>query len=118
MLVSVWVPVISAGFPPKAAYPPKITLDNDLFMALHIMYDKIAPDDPIKDPTIVNNGLFNMNPSAHKAHPEYEFKTVMATGISADPIELVMFHPMTDDEIAEYHNKACPNPVESTLANM
>ena len=31
---------------------------------------KIAPDDPIKLPTIVNIGLANMKPSAHNAHPE------------------------------------------------
>ena len=39
-------------------------------MALHMMYERIAPEDPIKEPTIVNIGLANMKPSAHKAHPE------------------------------------------------
>jgi hypothetical protein len=42
---------------------------------------------------MVNMGLANMNPSAQRAHPEYELSTVIATGISAAPIELVMFHP-------------------------
>jgi hypothetical protein len=45
--------------------------------------------------------LFNIKPSAQRAHPEYEFKTVMATGISADPILLVIFHPMILDVIAD-----------------
>ncbi len=49
---------------------PKITFYNDLFMALHIMYERIAPEDPIKDPTIVSIGLANINPSAQRAHPE------------------------------------------------
>ena len=48
---------------------------------------RIAPEDPINDPTIVNMELLSINPSAQSAHPEYEFKTVIATGISADPIE-------------------------------
>ncbi len=34
------------------------------------MYDKIAPEEPIKDPTIVNIGLASMKPYAHNAHPE------------------------------------------------
>ena len=61
----------------------------------------MAPDEPIKEPTIVSIGLANMKPSAQRAHPEYEFKTVMATGISADPILLVIFHPMILDVIAD-----------------
>lgn len=47
-----------------------MTLVNDLFMALHMMYDKIAPEEPINEPTIVNMGFESMNPYAHKAHPE------------------------------------------------
>lgn len=82
---------------PFYSYPPKITFVNDLFIALHIMYDKIAPEEPINDPTIVKRLLFNINPSAHNAHPEYELSTVIATGISADPIEKITFHPNVND---------------------
>lgn len=39
-------------------------------MALHIIYERIAPDEPIKLPTIVNIGLASMNPYAHNAQPE------------------------------------------------
>ncbi len=28
-----------------------------LFMATHIIYDKIAPDDPINEPTMVSKGF-------------------------------------------------------------
>ena len=47
------------------------------------MYERIAPDAPISEPTTVNKSLFNMKPSAHRAQPEYEFNTVMATGLRA-----------------------------------
>jgi hypothetical protein len=57
----------------------------------------MAPEDPIREPTIVNKLLLSMNPSAHKAHPEYELRTVMATGISAEPIEKMTFHPKTKE---------------------
>lgn len=36
-------------------------------------------------------------PSAHNAHPEYEFNTVMTTGISAPPIADVNVTPMIPD---------------------
>lgn len=42
----------------------------------------------------------------------------MATGISAEPIELVMFHPKTDEDKAENHNNPCPAANEAGLANM
>lgn len=102
------VPSIFIASPFYSIYP-KITLNNDLFIALHIMYDKIAPEDPIKEPTIVKRLLFNINPSAHNAHPEYELRTVIATGISADPIEKITFHPKVN-EVAVVTVKA-NNPV-------
>ncbi len=46
-----------------------MTLLICLFMATHIMYDKIAPEDPIKDPTMVNKEFYNKKPSAQRAHP-------------------------------------------------
>jgi hypothetical protein len=56
---------------------------------LHMMYDKMAPELPIKAPTIVIKLLFNMKPSAQRAQPEYEFRTVMTTGMSAPPMAAV-----------------------------
>ena len=53
-----------------AVHVPKITLYNDLFIALHIIYDRIAPEEPIKLPTIVNILFDNINPYEHNAHPE------------------------------------------------
>merc|ERR1719342_1851024 len=39
-------------------------------MATHIMYERIAPEAPISDPTTVIKLLFNMKPSAQRAQPE------------------------------------------------
>lgn len=44
---------------------------------LHMMSVRIAPDEPMRAPTTVSRGLSSMNPSAHSAHPEYEFSTVI-----------------------------------------
>src|SRR6266850_1976664 len=73
-----------------------------------IIYDSIEPLTPIRDPTVVNNGLSSMKPTKHRAgtasvftgrtmtgaekdrpsatsaNPEYAFSTVMTTA-SADP---------------------------------
>ena len=75
-------------------YPPRITFAMSRFMASHIIYVRIPPENPIKDPTLVIRALSRRNPSAASAHPEYEFRTVITTGISAPPIEEVMCHPM------------------------
>jgi len=42
---------------------------------------------------VVSSGLSSMNPSAHSAHPEYELSTVMTTGMSAPPMDAVMWRP-------------------------
>jgi hypothetical protein len=38
-----------------------------------------------------------MNPSAHRAQPEYEFSSVITTGMSAPPIDAVMWKPSAPD---------------------
>jgi hypothetical protein len=54
-------------------------------------------------------GFPSINPSAHNAQPEYEFKTVIATGISAEPIEFVIFHPSKNEVIVAFINAIKPN---------
>ena len=39
----------------------------------------MAPEEPMREPTTVIRLLFSMKPSAHSAHPEYEFRTVITT---------------------------------------
>ena len=88
------------------------------FIATHMTCVRIAPEDPMRAPTVVRSGLSSMNPSAHlpykasmpcqstgwyvgsglssmnpsahRAQPEYELSTVMTTGMSAPPMEAVM----------------------------
>jgi hypothetical protein len=46
---------------------------------LTMIYDRIEPLTPIKEPTVSNRGLSSMKPSATSAKPEYAFRTVMTT---------------------------------------
>jgi hypothetical protein len=80
-----------------------------------MIYDNIAPDEPIKDPTIVSKLLFNINPSAHKAQPLYELSTVIATGISAEPIEKITFHPSVNEAAVVTVNANKPVPLLAEL---
>ena len=58
------------------------------------IYKIILKDNlPIRAPTTVIRLLFNMKPSAQRAQPEQEFKTVMTTGMSAPPIAMVKVTP-------------------------
>ncbi len=53
--------------PPK---PPRITLKNERFIALHMMYDRIAPEDPTSDPAMISIGLLSEKPMPAAAQPE------------------------------------------------
>ena len=44
-----------------------------------MMYDRIEPLTPIKDPIVVRSGLSSMKPSATSANPEHALRTVMTT---------------------------------------
>lgn len=57
---------------------------------LTIIYDKMDPLTPISEPTVVNNGLSSMKPSATSANPEYAFNTVITT---ANQRERELLHP-------------------------
>src|SRR5574343_906231 len=82
----------SAGAPPK---PPRITLKKDRFMALHMMYDRIAPDEPTSEPAMSSIELFSEKPIPAAAQPEYEFSIDTTTGISAPPIGMMISTPST-----------------------
>ena len=53
--------------PPK---PPRITLKNYLFIPLHIMYDKMAPDEPTNAPVTIKRLFPRVKPMPQAAHPE------------------------------------------------
>jgi hypothetical protein len=47
-----------------------MTLASERFMAIHMIYERIAPDAPISEPTVVSSVLLSMKPSAQRAQPE------------------------------------------------
>ena len=61
---------LAAGVPPPVPKPPAMTLMKLRFMARHMMYDRIAPEDPTSAPTTISRSLDSMKPVAAAAHPE------------------------------------------------
>jgi hypothetical protein len=45
-------------------------LKNERFIALHMMYDRIAPDDPTSEPAMISIELFSEKPMPAAAQPE------------------------------------------------
>src|ERR1700709_1820978 len=82
-----------AAAPPSLPKPPRSTLKNERFIARHMMYDRIAPDEPTSEPAIISIGLFNEKPIPAAAQPEYEFSMDTTTGISAPPIGMMISTP-------------------------
>ena len=88
-----------------APQPPSITLKNDLFIPLHIIYDSIAPDDPTNAPVIINALFSSVKPIPAAAHPEYEFNIEITTGLSAPPIGIINKNPIKNDTANNIQNK-------------
>src|SRR3954453_12521619 len=76
--------------------PPRITLKNERFIALHMMYDRIAPDEPTSEPAMISIGLLSEKPMPAAAQPEYEFSIDTTTGMSAPPIGMMISTPSTN----------------------
>src|ERR1700754_3459284 len=79
--------------PPK---PPSSTLKNERFIAWHMMYDRIAPDEPTSEPAMISIALFSEKPMPAAAQPEYEFSIDTTTGMSAPPIGMMISTPSTN----------------------
>src|SRR6056300_32718 len=88
-----------------APNPPNITLKNDLFIPLHIIYDRIAPDDPTNAPVIISAVFSKVKPIPAAAQPEYEFNIDITTGISAPPIGIINKNPIKNDTPNNIQNK-------------
>src|ERR1700709_17899 len=82
-----------AAAPPSLPNPPSSTLKNERFIARHMMYDRIAPDEPTSEPAIISIGLFNEKPIPAAAQPEYELSMETTTGMSAPPIGMLISSP-------------------------
>ena len=64
------LPAGFAGALPSEPKPPAITLRKLRFMALHMMYDRIAPLEPTSAPVTISRSLPSMKPVAAAAQPE------------------------------------------------
>mmetsp|Transcript_16510 Transcript_16510/g.43636 ORF Transcript_16510/g.43636 Transcript_16510/m.43636 type:complete len:205 (-) Transcript_16510:2425-3039(-) len=72
-LVSTWIfgassPVLTTGA--ALFMPPKMTFKMSRFMASHMIFVRMAPLQPMREPTTVSTGLFRRKPSATSAQPE------------------------------------------------
>ncbi|MCY1379931.1 hypothetical protein D9M69_676980 [compost metagenome] len=54
----------------SAPKPPRMTLKNERFIALHMMYERIAPDEPTREPATISIELFSEKPIPAAAQPE------------------------------------------------
>ena len=50
--------------------PPSITLKKDRFIPLHIIYDRMAPDEPTNAPVTIKRLFPSVKPMPQAAHPE------------------------------------------------
>ena len=57
----------ASGALPK---PPNSTLKKERFIALHMMYDRIAPLEPTREPAMISIELFSEKPMPAAAQPE------------------------------------------------
>src|SRR6478735_11034859 len=91
--LTVFAEASAAIAPSGAPKPPRITLKKLRFIALHMMYERIAPDEPTSDPAMISIGLFSEKPIPAAAHPEYELSIDTTTGMSAPPIGMMISTP-------------------------
>src|SRR5215470_4514437 len=72
---------------------PNITLVNERFMALHMITDKMKPEEPSSAPDTMSTLLFSTNPNRAAENPAYEFKSEITVGMSAPPIGVTSMIP-------------------------
>ena len=65
-------------------------------MARHMIWDKMMPDAPTREPAMIRPLLLRTKPVAAPARPEYELSSAMATGMSAPPMGMVRSTPSTE----------------------
>jgi len=47
-----------------------MTLKKERFIALHMMYERIAPEEPTREPAMISMELLSENPIPAAAQPE------------------------------------------------
>ena len=79
---------------PKA---PNSTFVNERFIALHMITDRMKPDDPSSAPAVISSLLSSTNPIATAERPAYELRSEITVGMSAPPIGRISSTPNTSD---------------------
>ncbi len=65
-----WSSEPAATAPSAAPKPPRITEMNERFIALHMMYERIAPEEPTSEPATISIELLSEKPMPAAAQPE------------------------------------------------
>ena len=89
----------AAAAAPACTWPkaPNSTLVNERFIALHMMIDRIRPDDPSSAPAMMSTLFSSTKPIATADSPAYEFSSEITVGMSAPPIGMISSTPNTSD---------------------
>ena len=68
-------------------------------MALHMIFVRIKPLAPTRDPATINTLLVITKPAAQAANPEKLLSKAITTGISAPPIGITNKIPNKNDRV-------------------
>ena len=63
------------------------------FIPLHMMYDRMAPDEPTSAPVMMSAMFDSVKPMPAAAQPEYELSIDTTTGMSAPPMGMMIKTP-------------------------
>mmetsp|Transcript_73575 Transcript_73575/g.208363 ORF Transcript_73575/g.208363 Transcript_73575/m.208363 type:complete len:253 (+) Transcript_73575:691-1449(+) len=86
-------------------------------MASHMIWLRMAPEEPIRAPTMVSRVLSRTKPSAVSAQPDALLRSVMATGMSAPPTCEVTSRPSSPAEAAPASSISTPGMGPSCAAS-
>src|SRR3546814_16919995 len=64
-------PAPQAAAPGSAPKTPRSPFKTHRFMPLHLLSERLAPDDPTSEPAMPRTGLFTDNPMPPLSNPEY-----------------------------------------------
>mmetsp|Transcript_24563 Transcript_24563/g.62534 ORF Transcript_24563/g.62534 Transcript_24563/m.62534 type:complete len:311 (-) Transcript_24563:257-1189(-) len=107
----------SISAPADSPNPPINTSARLRFIAAHIMYDRMAPDAPTKDPAISSSLFETISPAKTPANPEQVFRTQMTTGISAPPMARTKSTPKPPDRAVATSSKNIPKLLPGPIPN-
>src|SRR4029079_15915760 len=77
---------------------------NERFIPLHMMYERIAPEEPTSAPVMISAELPSVKPMPAAGHPEYEVSIEITTRMSAPPIGTMISTPNRNAASASSQN--------------